>query len=164
MIRYHTRISEERQSALRDHLDALWAPRLTSDKSSYAPDRMTAWIGLIPTFSRTPTYKETEGDERIMDYANRLARKAGFTEALDLALVHRGGNIDPHRDATYAKPLAFTINLGICTFRYKDKTYSLEGGEVFSFDCKEIHGVSDAAADRWAINLWTRRKPEPYLW
>lgn len=157
MLTFHGTLSADRQRDLTDHLDAHWAPRLTRDKSSYAPERLTAWIGAIPTFSRTPTFTPTTPDERIMSYARRLAAGSGFVDSLDLALVHKGGNISAHRDATYAMPIAFTINLGACVFTYNGKAHRLKGGEVFTFDCKNLHAVSEASPDRWAINLWTRR-------
>jgi hypothetical protein len=77
-------------------------------------------------------------------------------------LISKGGNIKPHRDTTYADAWAMGINLGVCNWHISstrdgakpDFTMNLKGGEVFAFNSKHVHAVTDAASDRWAINVW----------
>jgi len=54
----------------------------------------------------------------------------------DFCLVHYSGEaakgIKLHRDASYAMPTAYGINLGNCNFTHNGKTYHLTGGEIYS--------------------------------
>ena len=80
----------------------------------------------------------------------------------ETALVSVGGNIAAHRDATYADAWSLGINLGRCVWSIAserqaarpDFHMNLTGGEVFMFNAKHVHAVTQAADDRWAINAW----------
>jgi hypothetical protein len=78
----------------------------------------------------------------------------------DFCLAHYSGDrsigIQPHRDASYANREAYGINLGRCDFTVGNNIYKLNGGEVYSFDCKTLHSA-DPSTNRWALNLWTAK-------
>jgi hypothetical protein len=65
--------------------------------------------------------------------------------------------INWHRDSTYAAPIAATINLGPCKFGLNDykeeKWLDLKGGEVITFNCKQLH-CAIPSPNRWAIHCW----------
>lgn len=59
-----------------------------------------------------------------------------------------------HRDAPEFDPLATIINLGPCTWLKGDERLALHGGEVFTFNSQELHGVTNCHPKRWVIALW----------
>ena len=151
------------------------APQLVKDVSAYAPGRMRAWLPFeAPLDSPNSTAKPfvpgiLHGE--LWQFIVDLCHKHGMVA--QTALVSKGGNIKPHRDTTFAAQWAMGINLGSCDWYIsptregsfaldsagklsKGDAYhmSLNGGEVFSFNSKYVHAVSNAASDRWAINIW----------
>lgn len=142
--------------------DAL--PNLQADVSNYAKGRMRVWLPYEApldspqSFSRpfVPGLLRDELWQFIVD----LCAKHGFTA--QVALASKGGSIEPHRDTTYAAEWSFAINLGKCNWSIAsgrdmskpDYSMQLNGGEVFKFNCKHVHSVSNVDPNRWAINVW----------
>lgn len=174
-------ISAANQNLLRQDLLSLY-PQLEKDVSRYAPGRNRLWLkeqsNLQPKerHSYTPA---VEPSDRLWQYCLKL-----FPEA-ELGLLAVGGKgISFHRDSTYAASKACLINLGRCTWNYcheykgydwqrvptgkhaaaiKDGTPSefesleLTGGEVFHFNCKNLHAAIPHEEDRLSIVLWHKK-------
>jgi len=157
-------LSPETQDWLRTILENEIAPMLVKDVSSYAPGRMRTWMPYeapLDTAANkgkpfTPGVLHNQLWQFIVDLCHKHGMKA------QTCLISKGGNIKPHRDTTYADAWAMGINLGVCNWHISstregakpDFTMDLTGGEVFSFNSKHVHAVTDAAPDRWAINVW----------
>jgi len=139
-------------------------PHLVSDVSNYAKGRMRTWLPYeapldSPNSANRPFVPGILDDE-IWQWIVDLCAKHGFKA--ETALISKGGNIKPHRDTTYASAWAMGINLGSCNWHIAssrdmsttDFTMNLTGGEVFTFNSKHVHAVTDADSERWAINVW----------
>ena len=151
-------------------------PHLQSDVSNYAKGRQRVWLPYAAPLGNQPFTPELMDDEVWQWIVDRCA-KHGFKA--QLALISKGGNINPHADTTYAATWAMGFNLGKCDWHiqndrnakrtpakptqadldayYQSPTtshLSLTGGEVFKFNCKHEHAVTNAAPDRWSINVW----------
>ncbi len=168
-------LSKEDQEWLINILENEVAPQLVKDVSAYAPGRMRTWLPYeapldSPNSTAKPFVPGLLHDE-LWQFIVDICHKHGMVA--QTALVSKGGNIKPHRDTTFAAPWAMGINLGSCEWFIsptressfaldsagklsKGDAYhmSLSGGEVFSFNSKHVHAVSNAAPDRWAINVW----------
>ena len=158
------KLSPETVAEIRAKLEENILPKLQADVSGYARGRMRTWM---PYFAPLDSKKSMNQpfmpgilDDEIWQWVVDLCAKHGFKA--DTCLISKGGNILPHRDATYAAAWSFGINLGICNWHIAsnrdsaktDYTMSLTGGEVFKFNSKHTHAVTDASPDRWAINVW----------
>ena len=158
------KLSPETVAEIRAKLEENILPKLQADISGYARGRMRTWM---PYFAPLDS-KNNMGqpfmpgilDDEIWQWIVDLCAKHGFKA--DTCLISKGGNIKPHRDATYAAAWSFGINLGVCNWHIAsdrdsaktDYTMNLTGGEVFKFNSKYTHAVTDASPDRWAINVW----------
>ena len=168
-------LSEDLQSSLVEHLQSEIAPHLRSDRSSYAKGRARCWLQEQPSLSKQWSSKPALRDERLWGWISRQFPKWGFEP--DVGLVTRGPvAIRPHRDASYARWMAFMVNLGqevrwsyresYKSFRYSEPDESAEPVDllipqwaVIRFCCKNPHGVSaPISEDRWSINLWQFRR------
>jgi hypothetical protein len=143
---------------------------MKEDKSNYARNRKIQWIGVEPQLFATQdtlkTAKKAYQDARITKFCELI-----MPFKVDFILLTYSGDqasgINWHRDASYAKALAGTINLGKCSFGMRERsgTYSpdseekeqwitLTGGEVVTFDCKHPHcAIPDP--NRRAIHCWS---------
>ena len=139
-------------------------PNLQADVSNYAKGRMRVWLPYeapldSPQSFNRPFVPGLLHDE-LWQFIVDLCAKHGFTA--QVALASKGGSIKPHRDTTYAAEWSFAINLGECDWSIAssrdlakpDYSMQLKGGEVFKFNCKHVHSVSNVAPNRWAINVW----------
>ena len=139
-------------------------PNLQADVSNYAKGRMRVWLPYeapldSPQLFNRPFVPGLLHDE-LWQFIVDLCAKHGFTA--QVALASKGGSIKPHRDTTYAAEWSFAINLGECDWSISssrdlakpDYSMHLKGGEVFKFNCKHVHSVSNVAPNRWAINVW----------
>jgi broad specificity phosphatase PhoE len=170
-IRILRRIQPDNHDALVEHLNSTWASRLQSDVSSYAQGRQRAWLNVQPTFGRDYKLTPTHEDDRLSRFLDSI-----IPMPWDLALISRGSGIRLHRDASYARPRAFTLNLGgACIYEYENtwrdyslhsrssaapiETHFLGAGDLVEFNCKNRHSATlDADAHkRWAINIWQLR-------
>lgn len=157
-------LSTEVQEWLLSILENEIAPMLVKDVSSYAPGRMRTWMPyeapLDTTTNKNKPFTPGVLHDELWQFIVDLCHKHGMKA--QTCLISKGGNIKPHRDTTYADAWAMGINLGACNWHISstregakpDFTMDLTGGEVFSFNSKHIHAVTDAAEDRWAINVW----------
>jgi len=151
-------------------------PHLQSDVSNYAKGRQRVWLPYEAPLGNQP-FTASLLDGEVWQWIVDHCAKHGFTA--QVALISKGGNINPHGDTTYAATWAMGFNLGKCDWHiqndrnakrtpakptqadldayYQSPTtshLSLSGGEVFKFNCKHEHAVTNAAPDRWSINVW----------
>lgn len=157
-------LSPEEIAWITNKLEEKILPHLVADVSNYAKGRMRTWMPyeapLDSANSMNRPFVPGILDDEIWQWVVDLCAKHGFTA--QTALISKGGNIKPHRDTTYAAAWAMGINLGVCNWHIASKrdsastdyTMNLTGGEVFKFNSKHVHAVTDAAPDRWAINIW----------
>ena len=157
-------LTPETQDWLVSILENEIAPMLVKDVSSYAPGRMRTWMPyeapLDTSASKNKPFIPGVLHDELWQFIVDLCHKHGMKA--QTCLISKGGNIKPHRDTTYADSWAMGINLGVCNWHISstrdgvkpDFTMNLKGGEVFSFNSKHVHAVTDAAPDRWAINVW----------
>lgn len=147
-------------------------PHLESDVSRYARGRQRVWMGVQPPLDTETNHSQpfTSGlaCQTFWDMLTVISEETPWRTSRfanwfpETALVSVGGNILPHRDATYADAWSLGINFGPCRWSIAsdresarpDFHMNLVGGEVFMFNAKHVHAVSEAAADRWAINAW----------
>lgn len=170
------KLSPEEVQWITSKLEEKILPNLQSDVSNYAKGRQRVWLPYeapLGNQSFTPGLMDDEIWQWIVDRCAKHGFKA------QVALISKGGNINPHGDTTYAAPWAMGFNLGKCDWHiqnnrdakrtparpaqadldafYQSPTtshLSLNGGEVFKFNCKHEHAVTNAAPDRWSINVW----------
>jgi len=168
MEEYIKTISTKNKQKIIDHLDQNMLPLLEKLPYGAAQGRMQVWLNYQPDFKQDPEFYLAHTDERIWNYIKLVSPK-WFTP--HLALITKGGPISRHRDASYADYPAMSINLGGVTWHYENcrPNYShqstcdsapamsstLTGGEVFMFNCKNPHWVTDVDPERWSINVWT---------
>jgi hypothetical protein len=139
-------------------------PHLVADVSNYAKGRMRTWLPYeapldSPNSANRPFLPALLDDE-VWQWIVDLCAKHGVKA--ETALISKGGNIKPHRDTTYAAAWAMGINLGSCNWHIAssremaspDYTMDLDGGEIFKFNSKHTHAVTNADSERWAINVW----------
>ena len=145
--------------------------KLSTDVSNYAPGRKRSWLQYEAPLGTTMPWRKANQDGELWSEILEIGKEIGFIPELGLASI--GGTISPHRDAAYADYKAIGINLGSTTFGY-EKAYpeyrwvpqaqlvnptqvsetDLVGGEVYEFNCKNLHWTSNVSPTRWAINLW----------
>ena len=168
-IQIHMTLSAETQAKIVAHLEEHVRPHLVADVSNFARGRQRVWLPYEAPLSKMRNWEKALQDDKLWNWIrNQCAHIDGFNAVT--CLISRGGNINPHRDATYAGFKAIGINLGPVTWRYWDQydygdwkynaptrgVYEarMTGGEVFSFNPKNQHSAIDAADDRWSINAW----------
>ena len=122
-----------------------------ADKSSYVGDRRILWIGKQPLFTKC---QEIAGhrDEYIKGIATELMPDHDY-------ILIAGGNteIGMHRDASYAAPIAISLNLGgMAYWEHEEGCKWLKHGDVMTFNCKKPHGILEADRDRIVIAMWER--------
>ena len=145
--------------------------KLTTDVSNYANGRKRSWLQYEAPLSTTMPWRKANQDRELWEEILAIGKEISFVP--ELGLTSLGGTIKPHRDASYADYKAIGINLGSTRFGY-EKSYpeyrwspqkdlvkptevsetDLVGGEVYEFNCKNLHWTSNVSPDRWAINLW----------
>lgn len=139
-------------SYFNEHLD----PLLVTDVSRYAPGRRRLWLQYEAPLAASRPWLPGHRDQRIWTYIQSICRPYRFSP--DFGLVSKGGQIGPHRDASALCAHAVSINLGSVTWCMGEKEQvekiDLVGGEVFSFNSKNVHWVENVDPQRWAINLW----------
>ena len=134
-------------------------PHLQSDVSNYAKGRQRVWLPYEAPLGNQPFTTGLMDDEVWQWIVDRCAKHDFKAQ---VALISKGGNIKPHRDTTYAAAWAIGFNLGKCDWHIAstrdsaktDFTMNLVGGEVFKFNSKHTHAVTNAESDRWSINVW----------
>lgn len=171
MLNVITTLSPERVQRLVAYLEETLAPNLGADVSSYAPGRRRSWLPYEAPLSESRDYEIGLQDDKLWKFATGIC--ATFDWQPDLGLISKGGTISPHRDASYADFRSVGINLGKVTWCYS-RAYpmynwvpnqhqinppevtklQMTGGEIFEFNCKNLHWTEDVDPNRWAFNLW----------
>lgn len=180
MLNIITTISPERVAKAVQYLEQNIVPQLGTDVSNYAPGRSRVWFPYEAPLSEARDYQLACQDDKIWTFVKNIC--STFDWEPELGLVSKGGTINPHRDAAYADFRTIGINLGRVTWCYS-KAYpmykwvpeehqvnppeitkiEMTGGEVFEFNCKNLHWTEDVDPDRWAFNLWrisTKGRPK----
>lgn len=163
MLTHHLQLSPKTVSDIVQYLDEHIAPVLGHDVSNYALGRRRSWLQYEAPLSPYRQWRPGLRDQRIWNFLVKTCAKFNFVP--DVGLVTREGQIDTHRDARYASPLAVGVNLGPVTFHYGEHALDFKGGEVFTFNSKVPHATSNVSPNRWAFNLWTvsRHEMDRYL-
>jgi hypothetical protein len=138
---------------------------MTSDVSSYAQGRYRIWL-FHECNLKTGEITKGYYNDRLWNFCQRVY------PGTNIGLLTFGGNINgvkstgliiPHRDHTYAKIIARTVNLGSCVFEYDGKEYQLNDGDIIEFNCKKLHGVTKILSEeRFSINLWQLNQEKGY--
>lgn len=171
MLNIITTLSQDHVSRTIKYLEENIKDDLGTDVSNYAPGRRRIWFPYEAPLSQTRDYQLACQDDKIWTFVKNVC--STFNWEPDLGLVSKGGQISPHRDAAYADFRSIGINLGPVTWCYSRSypSYSwvpenqqlnppeitkvkMTGGEVFEFNCKNMHWTEDVDPDRWAFNLW----------
>ena len=157
-------------------------PMMSADVSTYARGRRRAWLGPEPRLGAKRGSNAAQGyypgpgntHTAAEAFCRRVWQRFLPEEPpLGPILVTSGTQgISPHRDASYARPIALTINLGDALWLHNADRHSqardglteirLTGGEILAFDCKHIHACRPAP-DRFAIHLWSSTFPAPVI-
>jgi hypothetical protein len=161
------RLKPERTAQIIKHLESI---PMQTDKSTYAKGRKIQWIGKEPMLFAKSNILESARkayvDRRIVEFCRKV-----MPFKVDYILISYSGEaasgINWHRDASYGKALAGTINLGTCRFGLRERSgncspqsqeseqwLNLTGGEVITFDCKHPH-CAVPSSQRWAIHCWS---------
>lgn len=131
-----------------------------SDPSTYSKGRLICWINKEPLlYIRRDCLKLAKPAYEDSLIPNLCQGLLDFD--IHYILVTHSGNaandINWHRDAAFAATIAATINLGECKFGLNDykeeKWIDLKGGEVITFNCKQLH-CAIPSPNRWAIHCW----------
>jgi hypothetical protein len=164
-------LSPERVEKLVQYLEENIEPNLGADVSNYAPGRRRSWFPYEAPLSEYRDYEIGLQDDKLWTFATGICSSFNWTP--DLGLISKGGEITAHRDASYADFRSVGINLGKVTWCYS-RAYpmynwvpneqqinppevtkiEMTGGEIFEFNCKNLHWTEDVDPDRWAMNLW----------
>lgn len=154
-------------------LDREVEPRLVRQERGYASGRRYAWLGWEPSFQEPPSALARPRG-RLW---SALQEWVPEIEAAECWCNGEGSSpgIRPHRDAPYADPVAYILNLGRTRFRiwlptdcvphpglariaahtrFSEYAMELTGGELIRFDCKVLHASATEEVRRWGIGMW----------
>jgi len=174
MIEILGSISPQKVREVVDYLNSNIEEDLGVDISNYAKGRRRVWLQYEAPLSPIQPWKHGHKDEYLWDFV--LTTMAPYGAVPELGLVSKGGQIEFHRDASYAEFKAFAINLGKVTWEYEQSypgyswvaekflvdppkltTFEMTGGEVFQFNSKNRHRAVNVDPERWAFNMWNIR-------
>lgn len=169
-------LSETAKDKLIAYFESEIRPKLHDDPSNYARGRKILWLRMEWSLKDKIFIP---GSALQNENLWKLCKKI-FPPA-DLGLITLGtGGINWHRDDSYADFHACSINLGECSWGYKQgyphldkwtkeqdpnaeqETIELKGGEVIEFNSKNLHCVLNPSPNRWSINLWKVRNVQRY--
>jgi len=142
-------------------------PNMPMDVSRYAVGRRRLWLfneSNLQDTKITPAYY----NQRLYDFSQRVF------PGCDIGLLTFAGEyndtikstglIKPHRDHTFAQPEARLVNLGVALFGYAGQQYQLNDGEIWQFNCKEIHSVDAITSPRrFSIVFWKLNSSKGYF-
>lgn len=160
---------EELRAYLTDML-----PLFEKDISSYAPGRYRLWLFHEALLGRKEI-KLAHFDQRLWDFCQRTypgSNIALLTYNGNAQAWKSNGTIRPHRDDTYAIDKAIGCNLGSASFLYNPNRSNtdtdlcdripLSDGDIYSFNCKHLHGVAEASSPRFSLNIWKLKEDSRY--
>lgn len=153
-------LPREKAREIYSHIRQELIPHATPERTQAGQGRLQLWLEKEPIYSQPGTYKTGIHDPRLWRLIQWIAPQA------DLAQVY-GGNrgIDWHRDAAYAAPTAWILNLGPCTLESDHGeiiSLDLTGGEIIRFNCKVLHRCTNPHPQRIGIGIWQCREPQQY--
>jgi hypothetical protein len=148
----------------------------TPETAKCASGRHNFWLQAEPIYYGSTPYKRAIADDRLWTWIQKI-----WSDAQVAQVFYANRNIDWHRDASYAKPLARIISLGNSVFEIESHTgefstaieqrgqtiefrfdrFTLSGGDVLEFNCKNLHRAASADIDRIGIGLWQCKIPIP---
>lgn len=149
-------------------MEAHVRPHLVADVSTYARGRTRCWLQrempLGPTQREKPGLRVPVLWDALTDIWMR--HLPGRPET-GLACCGEIG-ITPHRDASYARPVTMSVNLGPAKWFHDPRRNGatkgrfvqphewqvLKGGEVLVFDSKHPHAAQPLDPNRWVVILW----------
>jgi len=140
---------------------------MTSDVSSYAQGRYRLWL-FHECDLRTPgTITKAYYNDRLGNFCQRVYPESNIgllTFGGKIGNIQSTGLIIPHRDHSYSREIARTVNIGSCIFHYNGKDYELHDGDIIEFNCKKLHGVTKILSEeRFSINLWQLNEKKGYF-
>jgi hypothetical protein len=142
---------------------------MTSDVSTYAQGRYRLWL-FHECNLKTGEITKAYVDDRISQFSQRIYPGCNIgllTFGGKEANISSDGRIKPHRDHSYAMPIARSINLGSCIFGYGDEQqqrYQLNDGDITEFNCKVLHSVPKIITpERFSIVFWKLNQSKGYL-
>lgn len=143
-------------------------PKMQLSNSNYAKGRRQIWLfheALLTKKTIVPAYF----DDRLWDFCQRVYPGSSIA-LLTFGGTHGQyssiGNINYHRDDTYAESIARTVNLGTAIFGYNNDrrnsnsgrqtctTHELNNGQIIEFYCKHQHAVLRHGNERLSLNIW----------
>ena len=153
---------------LKEMLERSVRPSLKADVSSYARGRTRCWLQREMPLG--PTQRERPG-LKVPDLWAALSAiwMRHLPGRPETGLASRGEiGITPHRDASYARPVTMSVNLGRAKWFHDPRRNGatkgrvvgphewqvLAGGEVLVFDSKHPHAAQPLEPDRWVVILW----------
>jgi hypothetical protein len=150
------RLLEYKTAQVKDYIVENLLPVATPEQAKCARGRLNLWLEAEPVYS-IKKYKSAHHDERIWQFIKRIYPQAALAQ-----VYFATGNIgiNWHRDASYAKPEAYILNLGKVCLESKSnqgKVTSLEltGGEIIRFNSKLLHRAIPREESRVGIGIWS---------
>ena len=141
---------------------------MTLDVSNYARGRYRLWL-FHECNLKTGEITKAYYDDRIWQFSQKVY------PGCNIGLLTFGGKSDnisstglikPHRDHTYARPIARSVNLGSCLFGYGNENhelYQLNDGDITEFNCKTLHSVAKIlSTERFSITFWQLNTDKGY--
>lgn len=153
------------------HLEAHVKPTMyvNNKRGTYAPGRNEAWLHIHTPLTAWDENTPMKGhfapglqDAKLWKWCQTVCQNTGgFIPNTGLAVYGESG-ITLHRDSPALTPEGVTINLGPTNFLYSDirgdggtiREYTLDPGDVLTFNSKHPHAVPEPQPGRWAIILW----------
>ena len=161
-------LGAEEVNRLKGLLNEHVRPHLARDVSTYARGRTRCWL---------ERHMPLGGSERERPGLKVPMLWRGLT---DIWMRHLPGRpetglaicgevgITPHRDASYARPITMSVNLGPARWFHDRNRHggtkgrvvaphewtTLRGGEVLVFDSKHPHAAQPLDPERWVVILW----------
>ncbi|MFB2983402.1 hypothetical protein [Microseira sp. BLCC-F43] len=141
---------------------------MNPDVSNYAKGRYRLWL-FHECNLKTGEITKAYYDSRIYQFSQRVFPGCNIG-LLTFGGKHNGftshGKILPHRDHSYAMPIAKNVNLGKAIFGYGDrdhKQYELSDGDIVEFNCKVFHSVPKILSQEISIVFWKLNEAKGYF-
>ena len=146
----------DRVRQIKAHITQNLLPLAQPEKAKCARNRLNLWLKAEPNYS-TKKYMPAFEDERLWTFIKRVNPDAALAQ---IYFATGGIGIDWHRDATYAKPEAYIVNLGKVCLESRDRSdkltsLELTGGEIIKFNSKHLHRAIPREDSRIGIGIWS---------
>lgn len=138
------------------------------DISNYAKGRYRLWL-FHECNLKTGEVTKAYYDDRIWQFSQKVYSSSNIgllTFGGESKNISSSGLIKPHRDHTFAKSIARSVNLGSCLFGYGNENhelYQLNDGDITEFNCKILHSVAKIlSTERFSITFWQLNTDKGY--